>query len=341
MLFNKNNNGAEELRERTGSYYANNDFSRIATDVMLATSDIVKLVGSELYTRAENHYKSSAYQKVSPSAEEAKNDMLVMLLQIPIAYNATFTYYQSNLVTHKDTGRTVSIDNDNEKMAWEWMLDRDDEAQLKKINKTTDMLLSWLESEKIAEWMNSDNRTAARKLFVGSEAVFQDAYPIDLSPRFFYTVIPFNREVQNRAIKKALGAKYQELLDYYMNLEADEDGSGSGSANGGIPADLLMEQLLPLVQKTIPLLVMVMAVKRLALQVLPDSVVQQFKSERGARAAGTPALKDIIDWHVKKLSADADYHLNDIKIILQAENPEANVYQLLPENKETNKFFRT
>jgi hypothetical protein len=59
--------------------------------------------------------------------------------------------------------------------------------------------------------MDSDNRRASRSLFVNTEAIFQDAYPIDLSPRFFYTVLPFNKEVQTHTIRKAIGIKYQEL----------------------------------------------------------------------------------------------------------------------------------
>ena len=86
---------------------------------------------------------------------------------------------------------------------------------------------------------------------------------------------------------------------------------------------------------------MAMAVKRLSLQVLPEGVVQQYKSETQARSSSSPALKDIIEWHVKKLKDDANDHLNDIKIILQAEDPLANTYRLMPENVETNKFFRT
>lgn len=341
MLFNKSNNGAEELQQRTGSYFANNDFARIETDVILAEEDMAKLVGADVMLRAADHYNSSSYEKSSPSAEEAKNDKLVRLLQIPIAYNATFAYYQSNLVSHKDTGRKVSVDNENEKMAWEWMLDRDDEAQIRKANKTTDMLISWLELQSIPEWMNSENRVASRQLFVNTEAIFQDGYPIDLSPRFFYTVLPFNKEVQTMAIRKALGSKYQELLDYHIGLVSSE---GSSSAGGGIPPapeTALLDQLLPLVQKTIPLLTMAMAVKRLSLQVLPEGVVQQYKSETQARSSSSPALKDIIEWHVKKLKDDANDHLNDIKIILQSADPLANTYRLVPENVETNKFFRT
>jgi hypothetical protein len=339
MLFNKDNNGAVELRDRTGSYYANNKFERVATDVLLAESELTKLVGQAVYDRAHAHYQSENYQAANPDETQALNDQLVLLLQLPIAYRATFNYYQSNLVSHEDAGRKVKLDPENEKMPWEWMLDRDDEAQLRKAHQTTDLLLAWLEDQQLPEWMESQNRKTARRLFVHNEAIFQDAYPIDASPRFYYTVLPWIREVQERAILKALGAQYTELLAYHL-----EGTVGSGSGSSGIPSadgDPDLAELLDLVQKAIPLLVMVMAVKRLSLQVLPEGVVQQFKSNMQSRAASAAALPEVISWHAKRLQEDAGEVLDDVRSWLQRADPESGTYPLLPENEETNKFFRT
>ena len=45
MIFNKNKNGAKELRELTGSYYANNSFSKISGDIEVATEELTVLIG--------------------------------------------------------------------------------------------------------------------------------------------------------------------------------------------------------------------------------------------------------------------------------------------------------
>lgn len=340
MLFNKHEKGAEELRELTGSYYGNNKFNRIRTDVMLAQKELIKLVGAEVFDRANDHYWSDDYKLPDPSTEQKQNDQLVLLMQVPIAYKATFQYYQSNLVSHEDTGRKVKIDAENEKMAWEWMLDRDDDAQVKKGNQTTDMLLEWLESEKIAEWMQSPQRTLSRKLFVNSEQVFQDSYPIDASPRFFYTVLPWNKEVQENRIKKALGKeKYEALMAYHIALgTAGSSGSGSSIPGNGTED---LEELHMLVRKAIPLLVMSMAVRRLSVQVLPEGVQQQFKSGLQARGASTAALREMVEWQSRQLNQDAEDALDEVRKLLQRADPESSEYQLLPNNKEENKFFRT
>src|SRR5690606_29296426 len=222
-----------------------------------------------------------------------------------------------------------------------WMLDRDDAAQMRKANETTDRLIWWLEDNRIAEWMNSENRRATRSLFVHTAALFQDAYPIDLSPRFFYTVLPFNREVQQVKIKKAIGTYYQQLLNYHQAVIAE--GSGSGSIGGGIPGedDAFLSELLLLVQKVIPLLTMVMAVRRLNLQAMPDGVVQHFKSMQAARGSSQPALQEVVNAYIASLEKDANYLLDDIKILIQSADPEAGEYALAAKNRDCYKYFRT
>lgn len=344
MLINKSGNGAEELQQLTSSYYANNDFDRARTLWILEENKMTALVGGDLMSRALSHYHSSAYKKANPSADEAKNDKLVELLQIPIAYRTTLRYYQLNTVSHETSGRKVKIDRENESMAWEWMIDKDDEAQLRMAHETTDMLIDWLETNRIAEWMNSENRRATRELFVNSIGLFQKAYPmVDFSQSFFYTVVPFLREVQNMALKKALGSHYTPLLQRWTSGTPD---SGSGSAIGGIPSanaeqEEFYDTLLSYVQAVQPLLTMVIAVKRLSLQVMPEGVVQHFKSMVQSRSASQIPLADVVKLHSDNLDKDAKAILDDIKVFIRSADPEAGVYKILPENSETNKFFRT
>ncbi|WP_439473831.1 DUF6712 family protein [Algoriphagus formosus] len=344
MLINKSGNGAEELQQLTSSFYANNDFDRASTLWILEENQMTKLVGGDLMARALNHYNSVDFQKENASAEEAKNDKLVQLLQIPIAYRTTLRYYQLNTVSHETSGRKVKIDRTNESMAWEWMIDKDDDAQRRMAHETTDMLIDWLETNKIAEWMNSENRKASRELFVNSIAIFQQAYPmVDHSQSFFYTVVPFLREIQNHVLKKALGTHYTPLLQRWTSGETE---SGSESAGGGIPSvdeeqEEFYDSLLRYVQTVQPLLAMVIAVKRLSVQVMPEGVVQHFRSMVQSRNASQIPLKDILDIHIKNLNDDARELLDDIKVFIRSADPDAGVYTVLPENKEENKFFRT
>ena len=56
MIFNKDKNGAQELRELTGNYYANNKFDKISGEIELATEELSSLIGDEAMKLAEKYY---------------------------------------------------------------------------------------------------------------------------------------------------------------------------------------------------------------------------------------------------------------------------------------------
>lgn len=340
LLINKDNEGATEIRNLTGAYYQNNDFDRIRTDWILAQDELKKLIGSAVLNRAIDHYQSEDYP-LSGSGDDT-DDQLVEHIQFPLAYMATYRYYQANMVSHEDTGRKVKIDPENEKMAWEWMLDRDDAAHILKIHQVTDRLIDFLQEKQLTEWLTSPNRKLTRNLLVNTAALFHQAYPIDHSSKFFYSVTPFIDEVQRRTIKKALGTEYAKLLSYWQNFNSTStEGSGSGSGLPGDQTSEYLEELLALVQKVMPLLVMIMAAKRLPLHFLPHGVVQQFQSMIQSGNSSQVPLPETIEKYCIMLKEDAQYALDDIKRLLNANDTEALDYQLLPENADTNKFFRT
>lgn len=327
ILFNQNNKGADELRELTGSYYANNDFRKIRMDIILESEKIIDLVGDLVYTRAADHYTGDRYLAADPTPNESLNDYLVQHLQLPIALMASYKFYQSNLVSHEDSGRKIKINDANEKLAWEWMLDRDDEAHTRKAFATMDRLIRFLDKKDIPEWKDSPQKLISRALFINSTEAFNDVYPIENSPRFFYSTLAFNREVQRDVIQKILGAKYADLLNYYQNPPSD--------------ADDHLEILLSLVKNAIPLQVMVLALKRFPVQVLPEGVVQHFRSISQSRTASQPASAEILRIFTSDLEKDAAAALDKIKRELKSLDPEASKYSYLPKNDPCNIYFRT
>ena len=343
MIFNKGNKGAEELQKLTGNYYASNKFEKIETEIMLESERILALIGNGVFSRAEDHYNGATYKlPAAPEGETEEqldtrllNDKLVQHIQLPIAMMATYHFYQGNIISHEDAGRKVKIDSTNEKLPWEWMLDRDDQANLRKAYSTIDRLLRFLDENKLEEWMESDARKTSKELFVPNTAAFNDVFPIDNSPRFFYTIVPFLKEVQRLKIKDALGSeKYEELLEY-VKRDTSQDSESSPS----IEEEL--EDLLALIRQAMPLLAMVIAVKRLAIQVLPEGVVQQFKSLNTSVNASQPVLADMIALFTRQLQNDGEIALNNVMKFLRTETPDLYDYPLIPGNPSTNKIFRT
>ena len=328
ILFNKTNNGAAELKLLTGSYYQNNSFDNIAMDVKLETEALIKLIGAAVYSLAEDYYYNASGSYAS----------LVEHIQLVVAYKATYNFYQSNIVSHEDLGRKIKIDNANEKMAWEWMYDRDDHANLQKAYQVTDRLLAFLDKSDLAAWKNSELQKEARKLLVNNTEIFNSFYPIDNSGRFYYTIQPFISQVQQKVILPALGkTKFDALLATFKILPA----TTALTLEQQNAQDAYL-QLLGLVQEAMVLLTMVKAVSRLSLKVLPDGVVQQFKSMIASRNASQPALDATLKIFLERLSREADIAINEVKKHIA--NPPPTVddkIDLLPTNLLTTKIFRT
>jgi hypothetical protein len=253
MLFNKTDNGIDELKELTGFLYAYNNFDNIRTDIMLAHEDMERLIGVDVMDAAKSHYES---ENMGAESYEIMTG-LVKHLQLPLAYYAIHSFSQNADISHEDSGRKVKIDADREKLPWEWMLEKDERAILRKAHRTTDRLISYLDknSEDIAEWAESDARKAIKKQFFQSTDQFNAIYPIDHSRRFFLHIQPFIAEAERKYIAPALAARYTEIKEA---LEANDFDDTNG--------------ILPLIRVPLALFTMSIAVDRLALEVLPDGV---------------------------------------------------------------------
>ena len=93
MIFNKDGQGAKELRELTANYYANNDFTKVIGEIELATEELAQLVGSKVIELAENYY-------LNPE-KEGTDTGIVRKVQRPIALLATLRLYQKNDLSHE------------------------------------------------------------------------------------------------------------------------------------------------------------------------------------------------------------------------------------------------
>src|SRR5690606_20037377 len=173
MLLITNN---EELANLTGSWYENNVFERIVTDIKNETYELGKLIGSAIITKAEE-----IAGKEEPSPEEVKT---LEFVKTAIALASVYRYFQSNLVSHEGNGRKKKIDAANEKIAWEWEIERDDQSHLIKVQQAQDQLIEWLEEKNIAGFNQSGERQEINSLFLNNTRVFNYFFPIDNSARF-------------------------------------------------------------------------------------------------------------------------------------------------------------
>lgn len=316
-----------ELKILTSSYYANNDFDKIKTILLLEHEVIKKLVSKPVYELAKSIYVPAGNDDlegtISPDASSIHKELL-QHLQLPIALSAAYRFYQSNLVSHEDSSRKIKIDKNNESMAWEWMIDRDDQAHQLAIQKSTDRLIDFLNSSGITEWDNSPEKTACKELFIPNTETFHQYFPVDHSGSFYHAVRPFITDIQNRQITKALGDDFKHLLNSFKSNDVSEE----------------KKPLLGLVQQALALLTMAKAVKRLAVQVFPEGVVQQFKSQFGTINSSQFPDMEIMRKYSLYLERDAEIALDEIRKWRHT-SAEDNPQNLLPKNSSTRKFART
>lgn len=310
MLFNKNDNGSDELRRFTGSYYANNDFEKIETDILLAMEEVSRIIGKPVMAKADE-----AYNADTPA--EPYNDIFPYV-QLPVAILATLMMYQKNDVGHEQDGRKVKISPETEKLPWEWQLKRDDEIQMNAYYKAMDRLISFLDEKNPDEWKNSDQKQSANSLFIKNADQFDAQFPIDRSGRMFMLLLPYIKEAQRRWIKPALGDDYAILL-------AAETPTAEQKA--------LLEYVYP----PIALFAMSVALRRLPLGLIPSGVVRNYVSSSQTMSASDPAGMDDIRKVFSWMEDDAFVLLDEMK---RFRNETPVDFEVIPVNTADNKFMR-
>lgn len=310
MIFNKDNKGNEEFRRLTGTWYLNNTFSNAETDIKIETAELCKIIGKPVYDLAEKHYKGTSTE---PNYSE-----LVNLIQLAIATIVTLRMSQKNDISHEDTGRKVKIDPENEKIPWQWQLEKDDQLQLDAHYKAVDLLIDYLNDSEIEEWTNSEQKKLANSLFISDADKFNDQYPISSSGRMYHILLPFIREAERRYIKPALG------VETYNRLRSSDELSDTD------------KELLEYVYPPIPLIAMSLAIRRMPIGIIPQGVVRNFSAASQTLNASNPASLDEISRISANLLADGLSLINDMK---KENNSTSQIYPVMPNNDPRNKYF--
>lgn len=308
MIFNKDGQGAKELRELTANYFANNDFSKIVGEIELAADELAQLVGSKVLELAENYY-------CNPETDNADAG-LVRKVQRPIALLATLRLYQKNDLSHEDDGRKFKTATDgSEKLPWEWQLDRDDALHLEEYYKAVDVLIRYLNEKGLKEWTDSDLYKSAQTLIIRNGTSFETYFPINRSERMFILLLPFVREAQQLTVKRAYGASWDKLLAEDTVPETDSHYAAC---------------------KAVALLAMSMAIRRLSLGVIPGGVIRRFMAESGM-GESEPATLDDVERVARWMADDASVWIDEMK---KARDGGSVEYELLPKNDCRNKYCR-
>lgn len=139
-----------ELKARLGFIYASFTFENLKPDLELASAEMRRLIGAEMYDAAEDFYEQYSVEYDNwptdqpPTPYQLAMSTLVKMIQLPVGLNAYLAYAPNADLTHSDKGRQIFV-SDNEKPAFEWQLERDEEATRNRMHRAIEELLRWLE----------------------------------------------------------------------------------------------------------------------------------------------------------------------------------------------------
>lgn len=286
MLFNKNNQGSSEIYELTGTFHAATDFKSIQADVAAAEMEVSDLIGEDIMKQAQKAYDTDS------------NKELLDAVRLPVACLAVAYYARKSGLSVGETGRKLKVD-ENEKVPFEWMIDRDNLEMKERYYRAIDLLFRYLDRENI--------QTSAPRIqltVIKTVQDFETVYPIRGSRYTFHMMKPLLLEAENSLKKK-------------------------------ISADQISIELLPSCRRYVVLTALVTALQRWSLSVFPIEVARQFSPSSEGNRETKPASIEEINWCVKQFEKAAENALQEARTLL-GNAPQGDS---MPHNDRKHKFF--
>lgn len=310
MIFDKNSNGAAELRLVTGSYYANNEFGKIKGIVEQVQDETAEIIGASTMTALEALYLAGN-----------DDNHCVMWAQKVIGTMATLRLYRSNDLSHEDDGRKFKIDDANEKIPWEWQLNRDDRIIMESYYDALNSLLHNLENSGIAAYKETESYRMKQVLLVCSAKQLFYFGGIKEDYYLYHTMIPYLMEAQ-REVKKEYGDSFAQLV--------------TGNAGGEIQ---FANEVIYAASFAESLLAMSIMLRRQRLTMIPYGIVKSVRKEGGMEET-SPTEKEMKDYG-ETLHKDACYWINEMKKLRDiAASAELYKRTVADKNDPHNKYFR-
>lgn len=283
MIFDRDNNGALELKSLIGFIHKSINFQNLRSYIEFAQREVSLVVGSSLFNQAHNHYHSAQYlaHTDDPQSPFYVLDQLVQRLQLSVALHAYRRYAPGADLSHSDKGRQIFV-SEQEKPAFEWQIDKDNENLLSLASEATESLLEFLDDylhypdaqNPLLAWASSEQYQSGRSLFISSARQFDKVAPIGSSRLTFLALIPFLQRAQDNEIRACFQpARYSEILSQLISDQI--------TAQNQLILDLAIQPL--------GLLALSTAIKRMAVQVRHDGVFTM-ATEKVIRSQ-TPSVK--------------------------------------------------
>lgn len=319
--------GNKELKDLLGFIDADLNLKNLIPDIITATNDVIDLIGIDVYNKAISLYNDG---------ETAEDDKaFIYSVRYPIAVNAYLLYSPSNDLAHTNNGRKMRQD-ENEKNAFQWMIDADNAALEKRYYRALDDCMKFLDRSKTAKetptslysiWIKSDAFKATHDLFIRTLTDFDKVFPIK-SRLLLIKLAPGISDCEQYEIRPRVSVEKINALKLALK-------SSTAITDA---ADL---ELIRLIQKASVAYSFAWAMPRLSVQLYPEGVLQHVTSEKATTRGAKPAMKN--ETQEARMVWEHDYKrvLNEIEKLLEPDLIINPIAPIIPEQIFGDKFFST
>lgn len=199
ILFDISSENSSELHDILG--FVDSDFStaQVLPYLSKATREIYNLVGKSNYDKAATNYE-----------DDDLEDPFLNLLRYTIALGAFRQFAPLQDLSFTTSGRVFRAD-DHLKPAFEWMIDKSDDAMERSYYASIDEILNFINETEGYE--TTSNVQKVTELFVNSLSIFQNFVSINDSHLLFNKLVPSLRLAENQLIKPRVNSKFVEYKE--------------------------------------------------------------------------------------------------------------------------------
>ncbi|OBQ56108.1 hypothetical protein JJL45_05155 [Tamlana sp. s12] len=307
LLFGKPGENPDlELHALLGNIDKNIAFTNIQPEIEEATKEVIKLIGKDAYEEIYN-----VYRQATIADDEAE---LIKSVRYPIALDGYRHFAISSDVVHGNNGRKIRVDEHN-KVPFEWMIDRDNEAQERRYYKALDNMLDYLD-EFSATWMASEEYKATQKYYVRKTSDFEDVYPIE-SRLLFLRLLPGFRRAEKKhiipIITPAVNSDFKTRLQTGGLFNDDE------------------KDLLELLKEASIYSALAWGMRVLRITLFPQGILQSFVTERMTTQGRKPSEKLETELAAQELEKRAREVLTELQTIVSPPT-QTDIDSLCPTN---------
>ena len=294
LLFDLDN-AQEELKKLLGFLDADIVFDNLKPDLITATNEVIEVIGKNVY-----QYIEDKLDDITEDDEDA-DYVLLQAIRYPIAARAYFLYAPNNDLAHTNAGRKMR-NEEHEKNAFEWMIDRDNQSQERRYYRALDDFIKLLDGSEVdleteqtiyTIWISSDEYKVGKSLFLRNTKEFDNFVVIE-SRYLFSKLVPGIEECENEEIIPLIGiAKFEEFKTKARNTTPITE-----------VKDL---QLIRQIQKACANYAMAWAIPRFSINLFPDRVVQNFSSDRQTSQSSAVPLKREPEFAIQSYNKSFDF----------------------------------